>query len=268
MSVYCLEHVYPALPPAPRRRAAEVSEHRSAQPPPPASAELSWAQGALHHAGPGSLFTAFVAQKQDDAERSKWFFLTWGPSMKAFIIICPVHGTQGMLPGSYTLQCISPSTAANSAMLQCFRKIANRSWSDCTELHISHHTQRYRQNKSCSGVSSPPFLPQTTDNMTGKSGLWDFRGPVTKNWVSSKEAYYITVLLLFLIMPLNKVVVVEQPKQFSLVWLISLNLQARHLQCRSRSGQRADSLWKIWWQIRRAKNSLKSEGDDFFKRSS
>ena len=81
----------------------------------------------------------FTVQDQEDTEYGKCFFLTWG---QARIIICPLHSTQGMLPGSYTLQLISPNSAANYDMLQCFRKIANRSWSDCTEFHISYHIHR------------------------------------------------------------------------------------------------------------------------------
>lgn len=171
MSVYCLERVYPCITPCSSPESCRGVGAQVCTPSPPASAELSWAQGAVHHTGPGSSLPAFMAQKQDDAEDSKWFFLTRGPSTKAFIITCPLRGTRGMLPGSYPLQYISPSTAASSATLQCSGKRANWSWSDCTELHSSHHTQRYRQNKSCSGVSSPPFLPQTTYNVTGKSGL-------------------------------------------------------------------------------------------------
>ena len=58
--MYCLEHVHPcATASSSLESCGGVLAWVSTEPLPPASAELSLAEGVLHHAGPGSLFTAF-----------------------------------------------------------------------------------------------------------------------------------------------------------------------------------------------------------------
>lgn len=153
MPVYCLEHVYPLLLTRALQRCFRMGPHRAI------ASSVCWAQlsrgwSALR----GTrlfLHSIFTVQTVRRHWKRQMFFPDVGASMKALTIPCPLHSTQGMLPGSYTLQRTSSNSAANDDKLQCLRKTANSSWSDCTEVS---HLLRYRGTRRTKTALVSPAL--------------------------------------------------------------------------------------------------------------